>query len=270
MALTIAELLAKANIKIEDTQIAALETQFSEAYTADVNKQKSGVERKNQELLDKLAKAKEKAIPDGFDIDGYKDYVENKDKIEEEKRLAEEKRLEETQNWQKLKNDMTNNYEQTINQVKNENKQTITSLRSALDSELIENIAIKAIAKEKGSPTLLMPHIKSRIATYQDDNGRFTTKVVDEFGKDAMNTKTGEPMTVSDLVNEFKSKEDFAGAFPTQNKGSNTVVNVDGKNYNAANNPFDKKGNNFSLTEQGKLNRTNPSLAAALKAKVNG
>ena len=235
---------------------------------ADVNLQKQGVLSKNQELLDKLKAAKEKALPEGFDMEGYQDYTKNKDKIIADKLKAEEERLIATENWDKLKNTMNNEHESAMQKITREKQEEIDALRHSLDNELIENAAIKSIELEKGNQVLLMPHIKNRIKTFQDANGNYSTKVVDSAGNDYMDKKTGEPVSVAGLIAEFKANEAFAGAFPLQNRGSNATVVVDGKNYNATNNPFDKKGAGYSLTKQAQLRKTNPTLAEALSKEV--
>ena len=239
---------------------------FNKVYQNEIEAEKTGLLNKNQELLEKLRSAKEKMIPEDFDMDGYKDYVENKDKILEEKRKAEEEKLIATQNWDKLKNDMTNKHEQTINELTLNKDNEINHLRSALDSTIIENESLKAIEEAKGNQTLLMPHIKNNIQTYLDEStGQYKTRVVDAAGNQRMNTETGNPYQIKDLISELQADERFAGAFPTMNKGSNTSVNVGGTNYTSANNPFDKNSKAYSITAQSKLRRENPTLAKTLK-----
>lgn len=260
------------NLNLSEEQAALIpdvQSTFETVIQKEVEQEKTGVLNKNQELLDKLKQAKEKMVPDGFDMDGYQEYVSNKDKIAEEQRKIEEERLIATQNWDKLKNEMTNNHESSIKKITKDKSNEINSLRRALDSELIENVALKEIEKVNGSQVLLMPHIKSSINTYQDDNGQFKTKVVDQFGKDRINPETGNPMKVNELVAEFQANDQFAGAFPLQNKGSETIVSQNGVNYNSTNNPFDKASSNYSLTEQAKLNKSNPALAKTLKDAVS-
>ena len=241
---------------------------FNTNYTANIEDEKAGVLSKNQELIDKLKAAKDNAVPDGFDMDGYTEYTQNKEQIIADQKKLDDDKLIATENWDKLKNDMNNNHESAINKLKKDYNLENKSLRSALDSELIENAALKEIEKVNGSQVLLMPHIKNSIQTFQDDNGRYQTKVVDSLGQDRMNSETGDAMSVSDLVSEFQANEQFAGAFPLQNKGSGSTISIKGTNYNSTNNPFDKKGDHYSLTEQAKVNRSNPTLAKTLREAV--
>lgn len=271
MPIKLEEMLAKLNLTEDQMKLMGdAQSALDNAYTTELEAQKSGVLSKNQELLDKLKAAKEKEVPEGFDMDGYQDYVTNKDQIAAEQKKLEEDKLIATENWDKLKNDMTNAHEMTLRKETDKLNKQNKLLRNSLDSELIENVALKEIDKVQGSQVLLMPHIKQSIQTYQDEStGRYKPQVVDHTGNIRMNHDTGNPMSVAELVSEFQADEQFAGAFPLQNKGSETTIVVDnGTNYNATNNPFDKSGNHYSLTEQAKLNKSNPTLAKTLREAI--
>lgn len=263
------ELLKEVNLSDEQSSLlGTLQKTVDDTIISEVESAASGLKTKNQELIGKLKDAKEKAIPEGFDMDSYNEYIENKDKILADKLKAEEEALIASQNWDKLKNDMTNNHEATINKITADKDSEINNLKSALDHILIENVALKEIEKVEGSSTLLMPHVKDAIQTFKDENGKYSVKVIDDKGKDRMNVETGEPLKVSELIAEFQANEAFAGAFPIQNKGSEAEVNISGTNYNSTNNPFDKSSKHYSITEQAKLNKNNPALAKTLKESV--
>jgi len=270
MTIELSKLMKDLNLTDEQMKsFESVQTTISSAYENDFETQRSSMDNKNKELLDKLAKAKEDRVPEGFDIDGYKNYIDNKEEIEKDKKKIEDDKLIATQNWDKLKNEMNNSHEKTLRTETKKLNKEIDSLRKTLDSELIENVALKEIDAVDGSQTLLMPHIKSSIATFKEETtGRYITKVVDSLGQDRINSKTGDAMTVKELVSEFQANELFSGAFPIQNQGSNTNVNAGGGTHNATNNPFDKKGKNYSLTEQAKLRKTNPTLAKSLSEAV--
>lgn len=270
MSIDLKEVMKKLNLSEDQLKLMdETQTNFDTTYNADIESQKTNVLTKNQELIDKLKTAKDNAIPDNFDMEGYNNYTNNKEQIVADQKKLEDEKLIATANWDKLKNDMTNSHEKSIKKVTKDKDGIIKGLRSALDSELVENVALKEIEKVNGSQVLLMPHIKNNIQTFQDDQGKYQTKVVDISGKDRMNVETGNPMSVGELVSEFQANEQFAGAFPLQNKGSETTIVIDnGTNYNSTNNPFDKSGNNYSLTEQAKLNKANPVLAKTLQEAI--
>lgn len=253
----------------QEKMIGSIQENFDSIFSSEIENEKKGLVTKNSDLINRLKEAKEKADKaEGMDIDGYNNYLENKDKLEAERVKAEQDALAAAGEWDKLKGDMTTNHEKTISTITETKDQEISNLRHTLDTMLIENVSLKEIEKVEGSQVLLMPHIKNSITTYQDDNGNYAIKVIDANGKDRMNTETGNPLKVSELVAEFQANKEFAGAFPIQNSGSNSNVNTNTGNHNGTNNPFDKKGGHFSLTEQAKLIKTNPTLAKTLKDAV--
>jgi len=270
MGIKLEKLMEKMELSEDQLKLMSeAQENLDQQYNIDIETQKAGVINKNNELIDKLKAAKENELPENFDIEGYNEYTQNREQILADQKKLDDDKLIATENWDKLKNDMNNSHESSIKKMKRENDSVINGLRSALDSELIENVALKEIEKVQGSHVLLMPHIKNNIQTFQDAQGKYQTKVVDEVGQDRINTETGEPMSVEELVSEFQANDLFSGAFPLQNRGSNTTIVVDGANYNSTNNPFDKKGNNYSLTEQSKLNKSNPVLAKTLREAAN-
>ena len=270
MSIKMQELMKELNLTEDQVKLMSnVQESFDSLYATEIEDQKKGLVTKNADLISRLKDAKALADKaEGIDLDGYNDYISNKDKIEADRLQAEEDALIASQNWDKLRNDMTNKHEATIVTAKEAADNTIASLRRALDHELIENVALKEIEKVEGSSTLLMPHIKDSIQTFQDESGKYITKVVDASGNDRMNAESGTPMKVSELIAEFQANDLFAGAFPIQNKGSGKEVTINGTKFNSTNNPFDKTGKNYSITEQAKLNKTNPALAKTLKAAV--
>jgi len=270
MPIAIKDLMKELNLTEDQAKLmSAVQENFDTLYNTDIENQKKGLVDKNSDLISRLNDAKELSKKaEGLDLDGYTKYIENVDKIESDRIKAEEEALVASENWNKLKNDMTNSHEKIVSDLTISKDLEIVGLKSALDHELIENVALKEIEKVNGSQVLLMPHIKDSIQTFKDENGLYKTKVVDTSGAERMNVKTGDPMIVSELIAEFQANEAFSGAFPIQNQGSDTTINVGGKKYNATNNPFDKKGNGYSITEQAKLNKNNPTLAKTLREAV--
>lgn len=267
MPIELNDLVKALNLSEEQSAlIPDVQKTFNDTLKSEIDSEKQGVLSKNQELINKLKEAKEKMIPEDFDMEGYQDYVSNKDQILADKAKAEEEKLIAEQNWNKLKNDMTNSHEEQIAKLNNNYNSEKSELRGALDNVLIENDSLKAIEDAKGSHILLMPHIKNHIQTYKDETtGKYATRVVDASGNQRMNKETGNPFEIKDLVEELKADERFSGAFPMQNQGSNTNINVGGTNYTSANNPFDKSSKAYSITAQSKLRKENPTLAKTLK-----
>lgn len=90
----------------------------------------------------------------------------------------------------------------------------------ALSKHLISGAAAIALAKHKGAPDLLLPHVLSQCEMVREDNGDRGVRVKDADGSHRMNG-TGGWMNVDELVVEMKTKDAFARAFESEVKGGN-------------------------------------------------
>lgn len=138
-------------------------------------------------------------------------------------------------------------------------------LLSEVERLLLSEQAKSAIAKHKGSPELLLPHVTARAKVVENDDGTFSVKVMDENGRPAMEFKDGRAFdaSIEDLVVGLKKNPVFGRAFEAPASGSGAR----GGNANGgapATNPFSKK--TFNLTAQAKLYREDPATYARLKA----
>lgn len=267
MSIEIAEIVKALDLNDDQTsKIGEIQNTFNDVLQKEIDNEKSGVLNKNQQLLDELKQAKEKMMPEGIDIEEFKQFQTEREKILEEKRKAEEDKLIASENWDKLKSDMAANHEKNINEIKSASQNEISELKNALNTTIIENDALKAIEEAKGNHTLLMPHVKESLKVVKDaETNKYKTIVVDEKGNEKLNPTSGEAFSVKDLISELQADERFTGAFPTMNQGSNTNVNINNTNYTTANNPFDKKSKAYSITEQARIRKENPTQATKLK-----
>lgn len=93
-------------------------------------------------------------------------------------------------------------------------------MERSLESYLIESEATRILSEAKGSPALLMPHIKSSVRVL-NENGKYVVRVVDSEGDPRISAQTGNPLSLSDLVNELKGHAEFGKAFePSGTTGS--------------------------------------------------
>lgn len=110
-----------------------------------------------------------------------------------------------------------------------------------------------------GSADVLLPHIKNRLALETQDgkpvvrvlgpDGKPSAATVDDLRKEIANDKRFAPLIVASLAN---------GGGASGSKGGRA----------ADKNPF-AKGDGFNLTEQARLMRENPALAAQLKSQAS-
>lgn len=181
--------------------------EVKEAIQKAIDEAVAGLKNKNSELLGELAKLK--PLKD-IDPDEYT-------KLKSLAGEIEEKRMRAAGEFDNLKKQLLDAHAKE----KTEWEAERTKLRKSLEDNVLTRSAIEAITSEKGSPELLMPHLKSR--TKLDDNGNVI--VVDESGNVRVDAK-GEPVTVSTLVAEMKQNAAFGRAFEsTIPNGSGTPNN---------------------------------------------
>lgn len=141
-----------------------------------------------------------------------------------------------------------------------------TSLQSQLDGELLVGRATQAILEvDKGAePRFLLPEIQRRTRVVERDGHR-VVEVLDEAGQPRYKTHKGEAVlvTVADLVAELKSDRVWGRAFSAPAGGSG--AGPSGGHVPAGENPFDRSSKAYSLTEQARLKRENPTEAARLE-----
>jgi len=87
----------------------------------------------------------------------------------------------------------------------------IEGLQNQLYQLMVRNEANTAIAREEGIPDLLMPFVEQQIKVSEAD-GKFNVNVVDADGEIRYGA-TGGPMSVTELVQEMKTKDMYLPLF---------------------------------------------------------
>lgn len=127
----------------------------------------------------------------------------------------EEDKLNQKGEWDKLRQQMVEKHTTEINSLKKiitDKDGEIAAMNTSLENHLVDSQLTAAIAEHKGIPTLLLPHAKKLVKVVKEENGTYTTKVMNEKGEPRVNAK-GEPLPVSDLIQEMRSNEVFGRAF---------------------------------------------------------
>ncbi len=244
-----------------DEAVNAALAKVQESTKAAIAAETKGLVENKTKILTQMERLKKNQIPEGFDLNEYNTFLSDKEKLEQEKKALEEQKLEGKGEWEALKLKLNENHTTTINTLKNETSAQISSLRKALDKELIENSAIKAIEAEKGNSFFLLPHVLSQMTTVEVD-GRYEVQVLDSEGNQRLKEDATTPFKAKDLVAEMKANDQFSLAFQDLNSGSRTDVNANGKGASGTN-PWKKESRN--VTEQARITRENPVLAEQYK-----
>jgi len=213
-----------------------------------------------------------------IDPEEYRNLKDFHSKFQEDQEKRKMEEAEAQKDWDALKTQMAEKHQQAIAELESNKQKEIESyadkiagLSKSLHKSLVETAYTKEITDAKGNLKLLTPHVAPYLFVNEEVDQVTGTvshavRVRDDNGKVKYNPSTGEPMSIRDLVTEYKENPDFKSAFEWEKKagGSDSSGNV--KKEATSDNPWSKDG--FNLTRQGQILRSDPSLAARLKAEV--
>lgn len=85
-------------------------------------------------------------------------------------------------------------------------------LKMKLEKEMIESVASRALAEEKGVAALLLPHIQRR-TRLRENGDDYIVEVLTDNGQEVAVNGQGQPLSIQELVREYKASETFGRAF---------------------------------------------------------
>ena len=255
------EEMAKLMPGAEKAVIEAALAAVNAAQTAAIATETNGLVTNKAKLLEQMTKLKQNQVPEGYDADAYAKYVTDSAELEKKQQELKDAELEGKGQWEALKLQLNETHGKALSKVTDESATMIAGLQKALDKELIENNLIKAIESEKGNSLFLLPHMSGQMKTVQSEDGSYSVQVMDKEGNPRLQDDATTPFGVKDLVAEFKANDMYSAAFPNQNSGTGDP-DAGGKGGTTTN-PW--KADTKNVTEQGRLNKENPTLAAQLK-----
>ena len=218
-----------------------------------------------------------------IDPDDYASKLELLKKYEKEAEKQKTQKLKDEKNWEKLESQLKEQHQNEVNSLQEQfdsEKQSLTdqiaqitkageTQKGEMQTSLIKHIKngdLKAeIAKAKGNITILMPHMSPLVDVRANDKGKYSSVVLDDKGNPRTNN-LGQPMSIKELVTEFREKPEFSGAgiFEKAKKPGGSGSQGGTGDEDVTKNPF-KKGADWNLTEQAKLFKKDPQLAQQLK-----
>ena len=213
-----------------------------------VREQTEGLKRKRDELLGEGRKLKDaNRTTDDVDVEEY-------ERLKAEAQQREEDEAKKRGEFEKLIQQKQEKHGREMETVKTEAQRW----RDRYVRHRMENEAIRAIAAHKGAPELLLPHISQRVRTIEED-GDVSFEILGRNGEPMLGDN-GERASFDDLVKEFRMHDVFGRAFePSTAPGTGARPNA----KKGQRNPWAKDTQN--LTEQGRMMRENPALAAEMK-----
>lgn len=206
-----------------------------------MQKNTQGLVNKNTELLDEIKKVKNK----------NKEFSDYLDSLKQEKEEIEKKTAKESGDFDKLLEMKDKEHSTKYSELENKyNAERAFNERQIIDGNLTDSLVKNGVAKEFMDAARAM--LRSEFVIKTEGESRFAVKESDDgfvqLGDYVKSWAEKNP--------QFVSAPNNAGGGAIGNKGKST----------GAKNPFSK--DDFNLTEQGKLYRENPQLAAQLKAQA--
>lgn len=191
-------------------------------------------------------------------LDDYEDPAELKrarDREKEEARVAKEEARVAKEELDRLKhkgakdnndiNAIEDSWRAKVTTVEQDRDTKLAKKNGWIQKTLIDNVALKLAGELSDSPTLILPHIKSRL-TADFDADEPVTRVLDATGKPSA-------LTLAELRAEFEGSKDFSSII----RGSK--ANGGGAAGNHAGGGGAKKPSEMNDAERIKLAKDNPT-----------
>ena len=234
-----------------------------------IRTEKNEFEKQLKSLQDKVA---------GLDIDNLKgidpdEYKRSNAelvalKLEQENRNIQ--KLKDEKNWEKLelqlKDQQTKDLAAIVaahssekdsllkqmESISGETTKNLSGMQASLKKHLKDKELTQELARAKGNITILTPHISPFIDVRPNSAGEYEAIVIGADSNQRFNN-AGKPMSIEELILEFKEKPEFKGegVFEVQKQSGGSGSDGFRGDGSAVKNPYSKE--HWNVTEQGKL-----------------
>ncbi len=144
-------------------------------------------------------------------------------KIDDIKNWDGEKKVREA--VQVAEQNVTTRMQTKLDEVVKQNTTTVTGLKTELEDSqgqlqeaVVTTKIVEAISKENGNVDVLMPHVRNQVIMTKDSHGKFRPEVIKADGTPRIGDSAGNDMTITQLVQEMKTQDTFAGCFSGANQ----------------------------------------------------
>jgi hypothetical protein len=251
----------------------SLYTQTDEGY--ELNSDLRAVISDGGRLSETVEKERKKALNFERELKAWRKIAESPEKVQEIIETAKsegsakitelQKLLDEGGNasskFEKLKADMEVAHKKALA----DKDADIQRIEGSLRKHLIESAAVAAISDAKGRVKPLLPTIVSKLQLFQE-NGEYVVRVVDTDG-DPRGDGKGGYLDIKGLVAELREDADYAPLFEASGVSGSGAAGrgaPSGGLPPGLKNPW--AAGTFNMTEQMKIAKENPQLAAKLQA----
>lgn len=205
----------------------------------------SGLKKALQAERDLRDKA-EKRAKQFADIDLDEVTALRTEKAERERADAERKG-----EYQKLLKQQQDKFDAQIREA----QQKAQQLEQRLHDRIRRQAVTEALAKANGNVALLTPHVAGTVKVVFDEDGNEIVQVVDQKGNPRIG-KSGDAMTLDELIGGMKEDQTFAAAFAgTGNSGGGPRDNSGGNGSSAASGLRRKVPNDMNIYDASQFRR---------------
>jgi hypothetical protein len=192
---------------------ALLNSQTEAKLTKAVETATAGLVAKRDELLaeKKKASAELNEIKSKYNLEEYDKVLGEYKAIQESKLSAEEKLAKREQ---ELAAQFSQREKELLKKIESETStltEQVTKKDQALRKYLVDSKLQSEIVNASGVPELLMPALRDKVKVLEE-NGEYVVRVIDN-GVTRIGDSSGTPMSIQQLVNEFKENPIYGMAF---------------------------------------------------------
>lgn len=173
-------------------------------------------------------------------------------KQEQEKaRQAEEERARRDKDVESLER----TWKERHNREMSDAQQRTNALMNALESQMVNGVALRIATEISDSADLILPHVQARLRA-SEENGRWITRVVDVNGN-------ATAMSIDELTEQLKNEKRFAPLIrgtKAAGGGANGGVNGAGGGIHGNPNPQEEKRGGLSFGSDDRLARARQAI----------
>lgn len=113
-------------------------------------------------------------------------------------------------------------------------QEDLADTQTQLTDAIVNTKIVEALQKEEGNVELLLPHVKKHVRMVKNTAGKWMPEVVNDNNEPKVGDSEGNPMTITQYIQDMKTQKTFAAAFPGANStgtGGNSSSEGDGTQH---------------------------------------
>lgn len=133
-----------------------------------------------------------------------------------------------------------------------------------LTDAIVDTKVVEAVQKEEGNVELLLPHVKKHVRMAKNSTGKWIPEVINDANEPRVGDSDGNPMTITQYIQEIKTQKTFAACFP----GANSTGGGGGGHSEGGTHKKTSKGKTISASDGKAMSQSVEEIATG-KTKVD-